>query len=319
MMFDRSTALATAKARHKKRLSTVNRHYTSVRDLSPVELTTLITRTREMKSRPRDYERVLDRKLIAQLYQKTSTRTRCSFDIAVHELGGHCTYIDWKTSNFVLADLKDEIVVLSRYYDAIIARVHSQSVFTIMKNHSESSIINGLSNTEHPCQALADMFTIVEYYGEDVTGLNLTYVGDCNNVARSLAYAAEMMGINMTISCPKNYVFADRSEFDAAGIRFVSDPIEAAKDAHVLYTDTWVSIGDEEEAEVRIKAFEGYCLDRKLYQATGDKPLIMHCLPAHPGYEITEDLLRSDVSIVFDQAENRIHAQKAILSFLLDN
>ncbi len=294
------------------------RFFLSLESLSSDELTKLIQRAIEMKLRPHDYCAVLRDKAVALIFQKTSTRTRCSFELGIVEMSGHPSYIDWRTSNFVLADLQDEIKVMSRYYDGIVARVNDHATLEVMASHSETPVINGMCNLMHPCQALGDYMTLAEYFGPDLQGLKLTYIGDGNNVCRSLVHGAVKLGVQVTVCTPPDYAL-DHATLKAAAdcVTLMDDPFDAVHDADVVYTDTWVSIGQEGETEKRIAAFKQYQINESLMTAASGHALFMHCLPAHPGFEVTAGVLRGPISIVVDQAENRKHAQKALMQMLM--
>ena len=306
-------ALATAETRHKAALLFTPHSFLSLEDISAQKMRDLLTLATDMKKHPQAYNELLSGKHVALLFEKTSTRTRCSFETGIHELGGFCSVIDWKSSNFTLADLQDEAKCLSRYYDLIMARVYKHETLQTMATHSEVPVINGLCNLHHPCQALADYLTMTEYFSPNLAGINLTYIGDGNNVCRSLVHGAAHLGVNITLCSPKGYELADEGDL----VAHIPDPIDAVAKADVIYTDTWVSMGDEAEEETRLKAFAGYQLNDDVLAAAPLHALVMHCLPAHPGQEISAEVLRGPRSIVLDQAENRKHAQKALMAWLI--
>lgn len=314
----RAAALARSKDSFRRRAEHRPRSFLSITDLTREEFARLIAAALAFKHDKPRTTGVLAGKSIALLFQKTSTRTRCSFENAAWELGAHASYIEWRLSNFGRAALEDETRVLSLYYDAIVARVYEHKTLDIMAAHSEAPIINGLSNRSHPCQVLADFMTLKEFFGDDLDGLQLTYVGDGNNVCRSLIEASAKAGVAMRVCSPKGYEI-DEESIVAAGAKVarIADPREAVRGTDVIYTDAWISMGDEDEAEERIAKFKPFRVDRPLLAAAPEHALVMHCLPAHVTEEIAEDVLRSDRSIVFDQAENRTHAQKALLAWLI--
>lgn len=313
-----SEAQALAQARFTKRSTISPRSFLSLAELPPEDCAELVALTLEIKRTPRSYASALAGICVALLFQKTSTRTRCSFETGVYEMGGYSSYIDWQTSNFVRADVEDEIKVLSRYYDLIVARVVDHATLVAMARNAEAPIINGLCNRYHPCQALSDFATISEYFGPSLDGLRIAYLGDGNNVCRSLVHAAARFGAHMTLCTPRRYAL-DGETIRAAedAVRYMEDPMEAVHDADVIYTDTWVSMGNERETEQRVGAFGPYQINQCLLAAAPAHALVMHCLPAHPGQEITPEILRGSRSIVFDQAENRKHTQKALMQWLL--
>ena len=310
-----------AERRYSKR-GKPDRSFLTISELTKEQMLQIIDGGINIKNNPTKYREVLKHESVALVFQKTSTRTRCSFEIGIGEMGGQPMYIDWKTSNFTLADMEDEIKVLSRYVDLIMARVYKQEDLLVMKKYSEVPIINGLSDLFHPCQGLADFMTIKEYFGQ-LQGLNLCYIGDGNNVCHSLINGAVHTGMNISIACPENY--APNSEIlDAAQsqnkvkINITSNLTEAVKDADVVYTDTWVSMGDEDEKDIRIKAFSNFQVNESLLNKAPNHALVMHCLPAHRGYEITPNALDSENSVVFDQAENRKHVEKYLMAWILE-
>lgn len=311
-------ALHLAQHRFDERMKRRPRSFLSLQTVTPEELNQLIRRGIELKRQPRDAAQTLQGLTVALLFQKTSTRTRCSFEKAVVELGGVSSYIDWRSSNFVLADLADEARVLSRYYDLIAARVLAHETLVVMARESEVPVINGMCDREHPCQGLTDYMTIAEYFGEDLDGLRLTYIGDGNNVCRSLVHGAIHLGVRMTICSPEGYALDEETVAAGQGlITRVARPEEAVRTADVIYTDTWVSIGGEIETQERLVAFAPYQVNEELLAHAPAHALFMHCLPAHPGQEVSPEVLRSPRSLVFDQAENRSHAQKALLDWLV--
>ena len=315
-MVDKLFAERLALDRFNDRSTKKPRSVLSIDDLSTLEIKEIIKHGLLVKSDPHSYSHKLQGKSIALLFEKTSTRTRCSYETGIFEMGGEGFYIDWKSSNLVLGRVEDETRIMSRYYSLIMARVYLHQTLEIMRSSSEVPLINGLCDLEHPCQALADYMTLVEYF-KNVEGLNLSYIGDPNNVCRSLAKIASRVGIKMTISCPIDYpVPADITALP--GIRVESSPQEAVKEADVIYTDTWVSMGQESEEAQRLKKFRNYQVNASLMSFAPRHCLAMHCLPAHPGQEITADVLTSNKSLVFDQAENRKHVQKALLAQLLN-
>ena len=314
----RASALSLANRRFVGRAARSPRSFLSLDNATATETASLIARGLEMKHAPYDFRDVLRDRLMVLLFQKTSTRTRCSFERAARELGAGCWYMDWNLSNFVLADLADEARVLSRYCDVIVSRVMRHKTLEIMAANSEAPVINALCDRYHPCQAVADYLTMAEYFGQDLSGLKLAYIGDGNNVCRSLAHGALQLGVTMAISGPRGYRLD--AETLAAGkgkVAYAPTPQDAVRDADVIYTDTWISMGSEDETNERLRAFDGYCVDAALMAVAPASALVMHCLPAHVGWEIGADVLRGPRSLVVDQAENRTHAQKALLEWLL--
>lgn len=297
----------------------------SISDLNRGEIEYLMEQAWRMKregSPP-----LLSGKTLALLFEKPSLRTRASFEIAMYQLGGHGIYLSPEEVGLGKREPVADIArVLSRYVDAIAARTFSQDSLCTLAGYSSVPVINGLSDLEHPCQALSDLFTIYEKKGR-LTGLTLAFIGDGNNVANSLLLSACQLGMTFHFASPPGYdvnekVLNQGREFAALSggqIRLTNDPDEAARDADIIYTDVWASMGQEAEVEKRRLAFSGYQVDNKLLSLAKGDVLLMHPLPAHHGEEISAGLLDDPRSVVFDQAENRLHLQKALLVKLLSN
>jgi ornithine carbamoyltransferase len=316
---EKNNAFELAEQRFSERMQRKPHSFVSLEDLTSSEMKSIIRGAIEMKNNPGDFSTVLYGMSIALLFQKTSTRTRCSFEKAALELGAFPSYIDWQTSNFVRADLCDEVKVLSRYYDLLVARVLKHETIVTMARESEIPVVNGMCDIEHPCQALSDFMTITEYFGENLDGLRIAYIGDGNNVCRSLVHGAIHMGAKINLCSPERYALDDATVAAGRGLvtRF-THPADAVRNADVIYTDTWVSIGEEAETQERLATFQPYQINAQLLASAPARVLFMHCLPAHPGQEVTPDILRSPRSLVFDQAENRCHAQKSLLAWLVN-
>lgn len=273
----------------------------------------------KVKGNQAKYADALKNKSLCMLFQKTSTRTRVSFEAGMTQLGGHAIFLDWRTTNFTLGDLKDEIRCLDRYCDIIMARVYKHADIKAMADASRVPVINALCDLYHPCQILADLMTIKEKKGK-LEGLKLAFVGDGNNVCNSLIIGGSKMGMRVAVATPKGY--EPHESAVAVGEKYgkyehFNKPEDAVKGADVVYTDTWVSMGQEEEKEKRLHDFKGYMVDAKLMAHAKKDALFMHCLPAHRGYEVADEVLDSKQSIVFDEAENRMHVQKAVMLNLL--
>lgn len=313
----REAAWRLAQTRHARRAACRPASLLSAADLDTDALAAILADGLEIKRCPGDYADALAHVAVALLFQKTSTRTRCSFEAATREMAAHCSYLDWSRSNFMLADVRDEVIVLSRYYDVIVARVDRHRTLQVMAEHAEVPVVNGLSDREHPCQAVADLLTLAEYFGPDLRGLRLAWVGDGNNVCRSLVQAAARLGVECTLCSPEgHWLDAAGLPGGAAMVRHEADPRAAVRGVDVVYTDTWVSMGQEQQMAERQRRFAGLQVDSGLMALAAPGALFMHCLPAHPGHEVSAQVLRSPRSIVFDQAENRKHAQKALLLWL---
>jgi len=278
-----------------------------------------------MEMKAGGWSTLLDRKALALLFEKPSLRTRVSFEVAMRQLGGHALYLSPDEVGLGGREsVPDAARVLSRYVDVIVARTFSHQTLEVMGSYSSVPVINALSDLEHPCQALADLLTIYEKKGE-LQGLTLAYVGDGNNVAHSLLLAAVLVGMDFRIASPADYRVQDailsQAEGYAAGtgaeITCTDDPKLAVSQADVVYTDVWTSMGQEAEAEQRRQIFTGYRLDSGLLSLAREDAIVMHPLPAHHGEEVSEGILDSPQSVVFDQAENRMHLQKALLAEIL--
>lgn len=301
----------------------MKRDLLSVSDLSPEEIEQLIQQAQIMKRE--DTTHLLSGKTLALLFEKPSLRTRVSFEMAMHQLGGHAIYLSPDEVGLGKREpVADVARVLSRYVGGIAARTFSHETLRTLAEHSSMPVINALSDLEHPCQALSDLLTIYEKKSK-LSGLTLAFIGDGNNVANSLLLAASLTGMNFCIASPPNYevkkeVLSRSREFAASSgsrIQLSSDPYEAAKDADIVYTDVWASMGQEAEAKPRRLAFSNYQVDNKLLALAKGDVLFMHPLPAHPGEEISAGLLDDHRAVVFDQAENRLHLQKALLARIL--
>lgn len=302
------------------------KHFLSLADLSRAELDDLLEEAIRRKAEWRSGERppLLRGKVLAMVFQKPSLRTRVSFDMAMRHLGGDALYL---SPNEIGLGQRESIAdvsrVLSRYADAILARVFAHAHVVELARHAGVPVINGLSDTSHPCQGLADFLTIRERFGPR-QGLRLAYLGDGNNVATSLAFGCALVGMEFHIASPPGYELPEAVMSRArdlapqgASLRQMQDPHQAVRDAHVIYTDTWTSMGQEGEAERRAKAFPPYQVNAALVAEADPAAIVMHCLPAHRGQEITDEVADGPQSVIFDQAENRLHAQKAILLRLL--
>jgi len=273
----------------------------------------------------RGWVSLLDRKLLAILFEKPSLRTRVSFEVAMRQLGGHTIYLSpGEVGLGERESVPDVARVLSGYVNAIAARTFSHQTLEILARYSSVPVINALSDLEHPCQALADLFTIYEKKGE-LNGLTLAFIGDGNNVAHSLMLAASLVGMNFRIASPTDYRVQDRilhlaqdyAMDSGAEIFCTEEPRLAVSGADVVYTDVWASMGQEAEAERRRQIFAGYQVDDELLSLAKEDAILMHPLPAHHGQEVTEGILDSPKSVVFDQAENRMYLQKALLAEML--
>ena len=295
-----------------------------VDSLSPKEISEIMKLAGKLKKYPFMRKKALANKTLALLFQKPSTRTRISFEVAMTHLGGYTLYLSPdEISMGVREPVKDVACVVSRYVDAIVARVFSHDDILTLARYSSVPVINGLSDLSHPCQALSDLFTIKEKF-RSLKKVKLAYVGDGNNVLNSLLMIAAKTGLNVSVATPKGYEpvreVVDKAVCAAkksgANIDISNDPLVAVRGADVVYTDVWVSMGQEEEKQKRLLDFNGFQINETLMKNASADAFIMHCLPAHRGEEIT-DVVDGKNSIVYDQAENRMHVQKAILLKML--
>ncbi len=268
---------------------------------------------------------LLKGKTLAMIFEKPSTRTRVSFEVGMWQLGGYALYLNANDLQLGRGEtIADTARVLSRYVNGIMARVFAHQTILDLVQHSKVPVINGLSDFTHPCQALADLFTIYEKK-DRFSGLKLAYFGDANNVAHSLLYGCSKVGMDITLGCPKEYEPLPRvvSEATEEGkrsgckVKVTNDPKEAVKGADIVYTDVWTSMGKEKERARRVKILKPYQVNAKLVKEAKKDYLFMHCLPAHRGEEVTDEVADSKNSVIFDQAENRLHAQKALLALIM--
>jgi ornithine carbamoyltransferase len=293
-------------------------HFITGTELKAGELHDLLNRALELKEMGRDGPEPLHRRSVALLFEKPSTRTRVSFQVGIQQLGGHAMLL--RSDELQLArgeSVKDTALVLSRYVDAIVVRIGEHALLEELARHAEIPVVNALTPLHHPCQALADLLTLRERFGQ-LEGLRLAYVGDGNNVCHSLMLVGALAGVEVVAATPPELRPVEEIVAQAGDLASVtSDPVAAATGAHALYTDVWVSMGDEGDADRRRELLAPYRLDSALLARARDDAIVMHCLPAHPGEEITEELLYGERSAVWDQAENRLHAQKALMERLL--
>lgn len=303
------------------------RHFTSVSDLSLTEIQEVFELSKQLKSEWRQGERRkhLEGKTLAMIFEKPSLRTRVSFEVAMVQLGGHAIHLSQHSVGLGKREaVKDFALVLSRYVDAIMIRTFAHQNVTDLARWSSVPVINGLSDQRHPCQAMGDLLTIEEKLGK-LEGVRLVFVGDGNNVARSLASLSLMSGVHFTLASPCDFHFTedflkeiDRQSKEHRGkVGMTEDVVAAVKDADIIYTDVWASMGQEKEARQRRRVFMPYQVNSDLLSKAKPKALVMHCLPAHRGEEITDEVMDGPRAIVYQQAENRLHVQKGILKFLL--
>ncbi|HQC13565.1 MAG TPA: ornithine carbamoyltransferase [Methanoregulaceae archaeon] len=295
----------------------------SILDLSETELNELIAEAGRLKEQRRRNQshKVLEGKNLAMIFEKSSTRTRISFEVGMNELGGNALFLNAEDLQIGRGEeIRDTARVTSRYVSGVMIRAYRHETITDFARYSSVPVINGLSDREHPCQILADILTIKEHRGY-TRGVKVAWVGDGDNVCNSFILASAITGMEVVVASPAGYLPPEDivSEARARGgsVKIVSEPKEAVMDADVVVTDTWVSMGDDAERGARLKAFRGFSVTAELMDHAADDAIFMHCLPAHRGEEVTDEVIESSQSVVFDEAENRLHAQKALLVRLL--
>ncbi|ABV85557.1 ornithine carbamoyltransferase [Shewanella pealeana] len=299
------------------------KHLLSIKDLSQQQLLDLLALAQNIKANPAEYKHALDGKSVVMLFEKPSLRTRVSFDIGINKLGGHCLYLDQQNGALGKREpVSDFAANISCWADAIVARTFLHSTIEELAEHGTVPVINALSDLYHPCQGLADFLTLTEQYG-DVSKVKLAYVGDGNNVTHSLMFGAAILGAQLTVICPPGHfpdgkVVCEAQELAAkhGGKLTLSSDIEAIGDHHAIYTDTWISMGDSASMEEIEAKFKPYQVNAELMQKAGAKHF-MHCLPAYREVEVTAEIVDGDGSLILHQAENRMHAQNAVLVTLL--
>jgi ornithine carbamoyltransferase len=302
------------------------RHLVSLRDYSREEIEEIFDLAARVKADPAAYGGVLHGKSLAMIFQKPSTRTRVSFEVGMFQLGGAALYLGASDIQLHRGEtISDTARVLSRYVDGIMARVFDHQDILDLARHGSVPVINGLSDLLHPCQALADYFTLRERRGR-IEGLKIAYVGDGNNVCHELMFGAVKLGLRMSVATPPGYepnpLIAKSAAREAQRLgtplpEVLSDPMAAAEGADVVYTDVWASMGQEAEAEARHAAFAGFTVTEEMMSAAAPEAVFMHCLPAHRGEEVAAEVIDGPRSVVFDEAENRLHTQKAVLMLLM--
>lgn len=302
----------------------MKRDFLSFKDWSRDDLDSILKRAIELKDMQRTgiVYHPLTEKTLAMIFEKSSTRTRVSFEVGMFQLGGHAIFMSPRETQIGRGEpVKDTARVLSRYVNGIMIRTFSQEVVEELARYATVPVINGLTDLLHPCQIMADLLTVIEKKGT-YEGLKVAWIGDGNNMANSWIEAAGKLGFDLTLACPKGYtpdplVLGNAHKITTGKIRLTSDPVEAAKDGDVINTDVWASMGQEEEKKQREVAFKGYQVNTELMKVTQKDAIVLHCLPAHRGEEISEEVIEGPNSMVWDQAENRLHVQKAIMEKLM--
>jgi len=300
-------------------------HLICIHDLSAAQVDDLVTLGIQMKTRPGEWRDCLEGKTLGMIFQKSSTRTRVSFQVGIHQLGGIGFFLSSRDIQLGRGEpISDTAQVLSRYLDGIMARTFAHQDVVDLAAHGSVPVINGLTDLLHPCQALCDVMTIREHFG-DTAGRKMAYIGDGNNMTHSLMLAAPKVGMDFAYAAPEGYqVEPDimglaQDDAATAGTKIVEtrDPFEAVQGADVVYTDVWASMGQEDEAKQRIRDFQGFEVNAALMEAANPDAIFMHCLPAHRGEEVSAEVCDGQSSIIYDQAENRLHIQKAIMARLM--
>ncbi|HBH36539.1 MAG TPA: ornithine carbamoyltransferase [Gammaproteobacteria bacterium] len=296
------------------------RHFLTLLDLSPRELRSIIQRATELKAMHHDGEdyHPFHGKSLAMIFEKSSTRTRVSFEAGMAQLGGHALFLSSRDTQLGRGEpVADSARVLSRMVDIVMIRTFSHDIVETFAEHSAVPVINGLTDQYHPCQLLADMQTWFEHRG-DIQGKSVAWIGDGNNMCHSYINAARRLDFKLNIGCPEGfYPLADILEPASGHCKIFRDPMEAAAGADLIVTDVWASMGQEEEQKAREAAFAGYQVTSEMMSVAAKDALFMHCLPAHRGEEVAADVIDNPNSVVWDEAENRLHAQKALMEFLL--
>jgi ornithine carbamoyltransferase len=301
----------------------MKRDFLSLADWSREDLEKIFDLTRDLKEKQRRGEEhhLLKGKTLGMIFEKSSTRTRVSFEVGMYQLGGHALFLSSGTTQIGRGEpIKDTARVMSRYVDGVMIRTFSQEGVEELARWADIPIINGLTDRYHPCQVMADIFTVTEHKG-NYRDLTYCWIGDGNNMANSWINAAAVFGFALRVATPPGYepdaAVTARARDLGARLHFTHDPLEAARGAHVLNTDVWASMGQEEQQKAREKAFTGFQINDEVLAAAEPEAIVLHCLPAHRGEEITDEVIESDQSVVFDEAENRLHVQKAIMATLM--
>lgn len=321
----KQAAKKTSKKSAKKRGPFADKDLLSLRQVAREDIESLFRLTTQIRKAPEAYTSKLKGKSLGLLFQKPSSRTRVAFEVGMVQLGGGAVYLsDAEIQMGQREPLKDVARTLSRYFDGIVLRTFSHTDMEEFASHSRVPIINGLSDLEHPCQILSDLYTMQSKFG-NLKDINITYIGDANNVLNSFLYGAAVTGANLAIVTPRGYEPSEDAlkeiklitKESGSKITVSNNPFASLKNAHIIYTDVWVSMGQERQREQRLRDFQPFQVSQAIASKALPDVLIMHCLPAHRGEEITDEVLESAHSVVFEQAENKLHVQKALLMYLL--
>ncbi len=302
----------------------MNKHFLCLSDWSAAQLDAIFTLTKELKEKQQQgvAHPLLAGKTLGMIFEKSSTRTRISFEVGMYQLGGHALFLSSGTTQIGRGEpIKDTARVMSRYVDGIMIRTFSQSGIAELAEYADVPVINALTDSYHPCQVMADLFTVLEHKGNYADQV-YCWIGDGNNMANSWINAAAVFGFELRVATPAGYEadswVVERAQQRGAKILFTNDPLEAARGADVLNTDVWASMGQEQEQAQREKDFSGFQLNDEVVAVADKECLVLHCLPAHRGEEITDEVIEGSHSVVFDEAENRLHVQKAIMATLME-
>lgn len=303
-----------------------HKDFIEIHDWNADEVMAIFELARDIKAKPKTFRDTLEGQTLAMIFEKSSTRTRVSFEVGMYQLGGQALFLSSRDIQLGRGEpIADTAQVLSRYVDGIMARTFAHSTVTDLAKYGSVPVINGLTDLSHPCQVLTDYFTAWEKFGGELKGRKIAYVGDGNNMAHSLMFGAPKVGMDIAIACPAGYmpdptvVALAGADAQAAGTKMLitSSIEEAVKDADIVETDVWASMGQEAEAEQRKKDFAGWIVDQQLMSRAKKDAIFLHCLPAHRGEEVAAEVIDGPQSVIFDEAENRLHIQKAIMVTLM--
>jgi ornithine carbamoyltransferase len=303
-----------------------HKDFIEIHDYTADEVQEIFELARDMKAKPRKFADALEGQTLAMIFEKSSTRTRVSFEVGMFQLGGHALFLSARDIQIGRGEpIYDTAKVLSRYVDGIMARTFAHKTVTELAEYSTVPVINGLTDLSHPCQAMTDYFTAWEKFGGELKGRKIAYVGDGNNMAHSLMYGAPKVGMDIAVACPNGYspdsevIAKAGADAQAAGTKMLitTSIEEAVRGADIVETDVWASMGQEEEAEKRRRDFEGWMIDGRFMSLANKDAIFMHCLPAHRGEEVSAEVIDGPQSVIYDEAENRLHIQKAIMHALM--
>jgi ornithine carbamoyltransferase len=300
--------------------------FIEIHDFTADEVLEIFELARDMKAAPKKFGNTLEGRTLAMIFEKSSTRTRVSFEVGMFQMGGHALFLSSRDIQIGRGEpIRDTAKVLSRYVDGIMARTFAHKTVTDLAEHASVPVINGLTDLSHPCQVMADYFTAWEKFGGDLKGRKIAWIGDGNNMAHSLMFGAPKVGMHITVATPPGYApdpaVIEQATADAreAGTQLIltTSMDEAVRDADIVETDVWASMGQEDEAEKRRRDFDGWMVDAALMAKAKKQAIFLHCLPAHRGEEVAAGVIDGPQSVIFDEAENRLHVQKAIMALLM--